>query len=96
MPFQPLHVHYDRAPIKEAIIDIQIERPISLVVSELEREGVRTRGYSKRHKLFSGHMKGQIEAEKLTATAETDQIGLRYIDAAGKHIAQMRLDGFTF
>lgn len=96
MAYNPPQLHYDRAPIKEAIIDIQIDQPGTLLLPALDVADIRERGYPERRKLFRGQMIGQMEAGRLTTTTEADQVGFQYIGQEAKHVAQLRLDGFTF
>ncbi len=97
MSYNPPHLHYDRAPIREAIIDVQIDQPATLSVAALDVQSIRARGYPESRKLFRGQMIGHMEAGKLTAKTEADQCGYQFIGGGdGKHVVQFRLDGFTF
>jgi uncharacterized protein (TIGR04255 family) len=89
--------HYDKAPIREAIIDIQIEQSAFLTLANLE--DVRTvppQGYEKGQKVIMGHLRGQIEEGRLTASADQDQLGYFFTGGQSKHVAQFRVNGFTF
>jgi uncharacterized protein (TIGR04255 family) len=89
--------HYDKAPIKEAIIDIQIENPQSLSLADFENAGILPPpGYSERQKLMMGRVRGQLEEGVLTATARQDQLGYAFVGGDGKHIVQFKVNGFTF
>jgi uncharacterized protein (TIGR04255 family) len=91
------HRHYDKAPIKEAIIDIQIERSPLLALTNLEKaEIVPPQGYEERKTLMMGQIRSQMEGGQLRATAKQDQLGYAFIGGEGKHVAQFRLNGFTF
>lgn len=89
--------HYDKAPIKEAIIDIQIENSPSLTLANFEKmEIAPPRGYAERQKVMMGQLRGQLEGGILTATAKQDQMGYALVGGEGKHVVQFRLNSFTF
>ncbi len=89
--------HYDRAPIKEAIIDIQIESSSSLTPMAFERpQTLLSLGYSEHQKVIVNQLRGQMEEEKLTATASQDLMGYAFIDVDRRHVVQFRVNGFTF
>ncbi len=68
--------HYDKAPIKEAIIDIQIENSQSVTLPNLEKVAISAPwGYTERQKLMVGQLRGQLEGGTLTATAKQDPMG---------------------
>src|SRR5579872_1491312 len=97
MPYKRPNEHYEHAPIREAIVDIQIEPPPTLSVASLDVPSIRASGYPKGNKLFRGQLIGRMEAERLTAQTESDQVGYQFLpEEGGKHVAQFRLDGFTF
>jgi len=88
--------HYDKAPIKEAIIDIQIESA-SLTLANFDKVEVSPpRGYAERQKVTIGHIRGRLEGGILTATANQDELGYAFVGGEGKHHVQFRLNGFTF
>ena len=86
------HRHYDKAPIKEAIIDIQIESS-PLAMANIEKP---VPGYTERHKVMKGQLHGQVEGGTLTATASQDQMGYAFVGGEGKHVVQLKMNGFTF
>ena len=89
--------HYDKAPIKEAIIDIQVEPSSSLTVASLENvQVVPPQGYEERKTLMMGQIRSQLERGQLTATAKQDPLGYAFMGGEGKHVAEFRLNGFTF
>ncbi len=71
--------HYDKAPIKEAIIDIQIENPSSLGLTDFERLEVPPHGYAGRQKVMMGQLRGQFEGGMLTASANQNQLGYAFV-----------------
>lgn len=89
--------HYAKAPIKEAIIDIQIENSPSLTLANLEKVEISPPpGYAARQKVMMGQLHGQMEGGVLTATAKQDQIGHALVGGEGKHVVQFKVNGFTF
>lgn len=89
--------HYDRAPIREAIIDIQIENSSSLTLGNFERAGILPpQGYAERHKMMRGQLRGQVEEGVLTATASQDPLGYAFVGGEGKHVVQFKVNGFAF
>src|SRR5579859_667624 len=89
--------HYDKAPIKEAIIDIQIENSPSLTLANFEKVAISPpRGYAGRQTLIIGQLRGQFEGETFTATAKQDQIGHVFVGGEEKYVVQFRVNGFTF
>lgn len=89
--------HYDKAPIKEAIIDIQIENPPSLTLANFEKvEMSPPQGYAERKPIMMGQLRGRLEGGVLTATAQQDQMGYAFVGGEGKHNVQFRMNGFTF
>ncbi|MCF4966579.1 TIGR04255 family protein [Nostoc sp. CMAA1605] len=88
--------HYSRAPITEALIDIQVQLPqevkldvLAQVYSSIQAE------YPKREEIlvFQGQM---IAGASVGATASQSQIGYRFFSDDQKQIIQVRLDGLTF
>jgi len=89
--------HYDKAPIREAIIDIQIENRPSLTLLDFENVAASPpRGYAERQRVMTGQLRGQFEEGVLTATAKQDQTGYAFVGGEGKHVVQFRVNGFTF
>ena len=89
--------HYDKAPIKEAIIDIQIENSPSLTPASFESaEVIPPEGYTERHKVIVGEVQGRLEDGLLTASSQQQPMGYAFVGGEGKNIAQFRVNGFTF
>jgi uncharacterized protein (TIGR04255 family) len=88
--------HYDKAPIKEAIIDIQIENPSSLALDNFEKLEIPPQGYAGRQKVMMGQLRGQFERGILTATANQNQLGYAFVGGEEKHVIQFKVNGFTF
>jgi uncharacterized protein (TIGR04255 family) len=88
--------HYDKAPIKEAIIDIQVESP-SLSLANFEKVDISLpKGYAERRKVMMGQLRGQLEGGVLTATAKQDDMGYAFVGGEGKHVVQFKVNGFAF
>src|ERR1035438_9193724 len=88
--------HYDKAPIREAIIDIQIENSSSLTLANLEKVGILLpQGYAQRNKVMMRQLRGQLEAGVFTATASQDPMGYAFVGGEGKHFLQCKVNGFT-
>lgn len=88
--------HYSRAPITEALIDIQVQLPqeakldiLAQVYPSIQSE------YPKSEEMlvFQGQM---VAGASIGATASQSQIGYRAFSDDQKQILQVRLDGFTF
>ena len=88
-------LHYDKAPITEAIIDIHV-KPHGLTLSQLEKS---LDGEDERYPIAKPLVKfhGYMEIGERTATeTKQEQIGFVRKDEAEKQVSQFRLDGFTF
>jgi len=87
--------HYPKAPITEAIIDLRVELPPGVGVSELEKAHVgQEADYPRieRANVAVGHME---VGKQVTTSASTRHVGYWFRSADGKQIYQSRLDGFT-
>lgn len=88
--------HYPHAPIKEALIDLQLEPSERLTVSGLEklREQVKSEFPTCRKLgLFEGKFSG---GANLQASAKQEDTGFIYDSSDKKHVLQTRINGFTF
>ena len=88
--------YYSRAPITEALIDIQAQLPqevkldvLAQVYSAIQAEYPK----SEEMLIIQGQM---IAGASVGATASQSQIGYRFFSKDQKQIIQVRLDGFTF
>ena len=88
--------HYDNAPIKEAIIDIQLGRSSVTLANFESTEISPPHGYAERRKLMVNELRGELDGDLLTATAKQDHMGYAFIGGEGKHVVQFRVNGFTF
>lgn len=88
--------HYEKAPIKEAIIDIQIESSPPLALTRFDKPGIPV-GYSERRTLMRNQLKGEMhEGGVLTASATQDAMGYAFVGGEGKNVIQLKVNGFTF
>lgn len=87
--------HYNKAPIREAIIDIRTEGSPSLAPTNFSKVTPPS-GYKERQELMLGQVSGHLAAGQLTATAKQDPLGYAFVGGEGKHIAEFRVNGFTF
>jgi uncharacterized protein (TIGR04255 family) len=90
------HRHYTRAPITEALIDIQLTAPPSVKVEDLRLMPKEIRADYPRA-APSLEFKGQFSAgEQVGAAAMQNAIGVIFYSQNQKQVAQFRLNGFTF
>jgi len=96
MPFIPKHQHYVRAPIKEALIGLGMDRPSSSALADLARLDLSARGYSGPRNIYRTQLEGRIEGDQATAKADHGQVGYQFIGEDGRHVARIDLDSFAF
>lgn len=76
--------HYDKAPIKEAIIDIQIENSPSLTLANFEKVKISPpRGYAQRQKVMMGQLRGQLEGGYSQRRPSRTRSAMRSLEAKG-------------
>jgi uncharacterized protein (TIGR04255 family) len=92
-------VHYSRAPIIEAIIDLRVTQAQEVTIENLAliQDAVADR-YPRQERMYSGQVSIPVGEVGKPGQVETvhQQIGFRFIDQAGQRIFQARLDGFAF
>ena len=90
-------IHYENAPITEALIDIRVELPTSakgLQVLESVHDRVKDKYPGKRKRVY---VVGQFSAgDEVGASASQTPMGFAFSSEDGKQIFQARRDGFTF
>jgi uncharacterized protein (TIGR04255 family) len=96
MPFIPENRHYDKAPIKEALIGLGIDRPSSSTLAGLAKLDFSARGYSGPKNIYRTQFEGRIEGDQATAKADHGQVGYQFIGEDGRHVARIDLEGFAF
>lgn len=87
---------YPHAPIKEALIDLQVTLPPAVTIETLERihREIENDFPTMKKRLF---MEGELSAgERVAASAKQRHMGFAYYTADGRYVFQARLDGFTF
>lgn len=91
-------VHYSKAPIVEALIDLRIQTPSSLTVEKLKEIQSLVEGqYTRSEDVYFGEVNFRLEVgQEAQANASQQHIGLHFIDHAKHQSFQARLDGFTF
>ena len=89
-------IHYQNAPISEALIDIRVELPITVTPDTLESiYDVVKEHYPRKEKRL--YVQGQFSlGEEVGALAKQTLMGYVFSSKDGKQILQARLDGFTF
>lgn len=86
---------YTKAPITEALIDIQVELPDGTTVADLARVSIGEEiGYPQRRNRFS--LEGQIVfGEQVGTSTSQRQVGYDFLSGDERQIVQVRTDGFT-
>lgn len=88
--------HYSRAPLTEALIDIRVELPSEMTLSNLSKVHVgQEENYPRREENIIVHGKMSVGAEVGASATQTSN-GYRYLSKDSRQIFQARLDGFTF
>ena len=89
-------IHYEHAPITEALIDIRVELPASetgLQVLESVHDRVKESYPGKKKRLY---VQGPFSAGDVGASATETVMGYSFSSEDGKQIFQAQRDGFTF
>jgi uncharacterized protein (TIGR04255 family) len=91
-----MSIHYENAPISEALIDIRVELPGTVAVETLQSIHDRVRDkYPRMEKRV--YVQGQfMGGTDVGAVATQTHMGYAFTSADGKQVFQARLDGFTF
>src|SRR6266487_3933496 len=92
-----LPLHFDNAPIREAIIGIQVHDLPNSIVEELGKlpQDVRDT-YPKSTPMSLGRFIGEISPQKTAASAHQNPLGLQFNSADSRQLFQARLNGFSF
>jgi uncharacterized protein (TIGR04255 family) len=91
-----MSIHYENAPISEALVDIRVELPSSVTLETLEliHHHVKNK-YPRMEKRI--YVQGQFFAgNEVGAAAKQTIMGYAFTSNDGKQVFQARLDGFTF
>lgn len=90
-------IHYENAPITEALIDIRVDLPVSVAALQLleaVHERVKDRYPGKKRRLY---VEGRFSAgDEVGASARQTLVGFSFSSEDGKQVFQARRDGFTF
>jgi uncharacterized protein (TIGR04255 family) len=87
--------HYDKAPIKEALIDIRVQLPPDVRFENLQAIKGLVNDYPKQETRHLGEGTFHFGPEA-RAVAQQKPWGLIYRNEHNTQVAQFRLDGFTF
>ena len=89
-------MHYSKAPLTEAVLDIRVELPSEITLQDLKKvqEGEED-SYPRREEslLVVGHMS---MGAQVSASAQQTPNGYRFTSQDNRQIFQARTDGFTF
>lgn len=90
-------LHFDNAPIREAIIAIQIHDLPDSIVEELNKlpQDVKD-AYPKSTPISMSRFVGEISPQKTAASAHQQPLGLQFNSSDSKQLFQARLNGFSF
>ncbi len=90
-------IHYSKAPLTEAVLDIRVELPNEITLKELRGLQV-----GKEEERYPRREDNVIVVEKMSmgpqvgASTQQTQNGYRFVSHDNRQIFQARLDGFTF
>src|ERR1700677_2000317 len=92
-----LPLHFDNAPIREAIIAIQVHDLPDSIVEEIRKlhQDVKDT-YPKSAPISLSRFVGEISPQKTTASAYQKSLGLQFNSADSRQLFQARLNGFSF
>lgn len=89
------NLHFEHAPITEAVIDLRVDLPEDIDLEALASIEHSLTGYPDKRERFE--IAAQIEAGRaVAARAEQRRIGYDFVDDSKLHVFQARLNGFTF
>jgi uncharacterized protein (TIGR04255 family) len=92
-----LPLHFDNAPIREAIIAIQVHDLPDSIVEELSKllQDVKDT-YPKSTPMSLSQFVGEISPQRTAASAHQKSLGLQFNSTDSKQLFQARLNGFSF
>ena len=92
-----LPLHFDKAPIREAIIAIQIhDLPDSTVEGLSKLAQYLKNTYPKSTSISLSRFVGEISPQQTAASAQQKPLGLQFNSADSRQLFQARLNGFSF
>jgi uncharacterized protein (TIGR04255 family) len=90
-------LHFDNAPIREAIIAIQVHDLLDSIVEELRKLPQHVEDtYPKSTTMSLSQFVGEISPQRTAASAHQRSLGLQFNSADSKQLFQARLNGFSF
>lgn len=97
MPAKPPR-HYPRAPITEALIDIQVDLPPGFDPGQLEEfQASIASQYPAKRKSFEVHVQSEFSESQAGPASTTQTLrGFAFVSADSRQVVQVRRDGFTF
>lgn len=89
-------IHYAKAPITEAVIDLRIEEPIDGGLSSLNNFERSIQGqYLKSDEIVNFEGRFEISKGETSIASNSTVLGYRFPSADNRQIVQARLDGFS-
>ncbi|MCU7904397.1 MAG: TIGR04255 family protein [Candidatus Thiodiazotropha sp. (ex Epidulcina cf. delphinae)] len=90
--------HLSHAPIKEALIDIQVALPEKVTTETLNSKYAQIAGQYPKHETLQRGEFGlhSDEGQPTKVTIGQSMVGYRYTSEDRRRVAQFRVDGFTF
>lgn len=90
-------LHFDNAPIREAIIAIQVHELPDSIVGELGKLPLEVQDtYPKSNPISLSQFVGEISPQRTAASAHQKSLGLQFNSIDSKQLFQARLNGFSF
>ena len=90
-------LHFDKAPIREAIIAIQVHDLPDSIVDDLRRLPQEVKDtYPISTQMSLGQFVGEISPQRTTASTHQKSLGLQFGSADSKQLFQARINGFSF
>jgi len=90
--------NYKKPPVREALIDIRVDRLPATTLPELERLHERLRqSYPEKRTTYAFEGRFEMQESSITTSQKSHgPSGYHFVSSDGKRIIQFRLDGFTF
>ncbi len=90
------HERFEKAPIREAIIDLKVKAPSGLSTVQIAEIGTEiSEWYPTRNSITKGEFTFQFGAGAAAQSSRQDPIGFRFTSLDGHYVLQARLDGLT-
>lgn len=86
--------HLENAPIREALIDIQVKLPEDIIIDDIERFAEKiSKDYPRKQKMWKTNIEINLKGPPQKIIQQ--QIGFGFIAQDKKQVVQARLNGFT-